>query len=669
MSGGDTPATADRQRFDALTEAVRRHQTAYYELDAPSIPDAEYDRLVAELEELARRHPEWVSTDAPIVHVGGSVRSDLAPVHFAVPVLSLNNVRSRDELAQFITRINEPGPYVVELKIDGLSVVLQYRRGRLTLAATRGTGDTGEDVTANVRQIRDVPAELPEPIDLEVRGEVYLSRSRFLELNRERAARGESLLANPRNAAAGSLRQLDPNVTAERQLSAFCYEIRAAPVLPATQHAALERLAALGFPVEPNWRRCDSLDEIWQYVSYWEQRRAQLDYDTDGLVVKLDDLERSRSLGATQKAPRAQVAFKYPPDEDVTVVTGIRLTVGRTGAVTPTAELAPVRLGGTTVTRASLHNASFLERLDVRVGDHVVVRKAGEIIPEIVSVLVEARQGNEPVFRYPTTCPECGTLLVREPDDVEVRCPATLTCPAQRREGLIHYGSRGALDIAGLGEKTVDLLLSEHLVDSPADLYALEADRLQALPRLGPVAAANLVRAIQASRGLPLSRLLVALGIRHVGERVAEALAEQFGSLDALMAASADEVAQVPGVGPVIAQSVAAFFQAPRNRALVAALREAGVNFLEPPREPKAAGPWSGEVVVITGVLAASDRKTAQAAVEQAGGRVQDAVTRATTLVVAGDRAGSKLARARQLGIPVIDEQEFWARMTNGRTL
>ncbi len=673
MSAG-APTGADpqdeRRRWDWLRQEVRRHQAAYHRDDAPLVPDAEYDRLVAELEELAGRHPDWASADSPAEQVGAPGRAALAPVRFTRPVLSLNNARSRQELEEFMARVGVVGPWVVELKIDGLSVILRYQRGRLRLAATRGDGATGEDVTANVAAIAGVPHQLSEPLDLEVRGEVYLPRTRLRALNAERESRGEPPLANPRNAAAGSLRQLDPAITAARGLAAFLYEIRDGAALASipTQGAALERLAGLGFAVEPHWQRCADLEAVWEFVQEWRERRRELDYDTDGLVVKLDDLGEAARLGATQKAPRAAVAFKYPPDEDVATVRGIRLTVGRTGAVTPTAELSPVRLAGTTVTRASLHNANILERLDVRVGDRVVVRKAGEVIPEIVSVLTAERQGTEVPYTYPATCPECGTPLVRAPGEVDIRCPAALTCPAQRREGLIHYGSRGALDIAGLGDKTVDLLLSTGLVATPVDLYALTADRLAALPRFGPLAAENLVRAVAASRSQPLSRLLVAFGIRHVGERVAAALARHFRTLDGLMAASADEVASVPGVGPVIAESVAAFFSAPAGQALVSGLRQAGVNFVEPePAAEPVPGPMAGQSVVVTGALAGASRREAEAAVVAAGGRVQSAVTRQTTLVVAGEGAGSKLDRARALEIEVIDEQEFWSRVANGR--
>ena len=671
--GGSAPRDADpqhdRMRWDALTSEVRRHQVAYHRDDAPTVPDAEYDRLVAEVEELQRRHPDWGAKDSPVARVGAKGRPTLAPVRFTRPVLSLSNARSREELGEFMARVGVPGPWLVEMKIDGLSVILRYRQGRLVLAATRGDGSMGEDVTANAATVAGIPAKLSAPVDLEVRGEVYLAKSRLAALNAERAARGEPLLANPRNAAAGSLRQLDPTITAARGLSAFLYEIREADPPPVTQEAALARLAALGFAVEPHWQRCADLETVWHFVEGWRERRRTLDYDTDGLVVKLDDLKAAARLGATQKAPRAAVAFKYPPDEDVATVLGIRLTVGRTGAVTPTADLSPVQLAGTTVTRASLHNANILERLDVRVGDRVVVRKAGEIIPEIVSVLTAERTGTEAPYVYPDACPECGTPLVREPDEVDIRCPAVLTCPAQRREGLIHYGSRGALDIAGLGDKTVDQLLSVGWVATPVDLYALSADRLAELPRFGPVAADNLVRAVAASRSQPLSRLLVAFGIRHVGERVAAALAGHFRTLDALMAAEADEVAAVPGVGPIIAESVVAFFGAPTGQALVEGLGRAGVNFVEPEGDPDVeTGPLTGQSVVVTGTLARASRREAEDAVTRAGGRVQSAVTRQTTLVVAGEGAGRKLDRARALDIDVIDEQEFWSRVANGRT-
>lgn len=659
-----------RARMARLTEMVRELARRYHEDDRPAVSDEEYDALSAELQRLEAQHPEWADPESPLAQVGGRRASGLAAVHFDRPVLSLNNVRSLEELSEFDARMRqalgtEP-VYVGELKIDGLSVIVTYERGRFRRAATRGDGVTGEDVTENVRTIADVPDRLSEPVNLEVRGEVYLRRSTFDELNTERRARGESLLANPRNAAAGSLRQLDPVMTRERRLSAFFYEIREADALPGTQAAALERLGLLGLPVEPHWALCPDFRALTQFVVSWETARRALDYVTDGLVVKLNNLEAARRMGHTQKAPRAQVAYKYAAEVGVTRVVGISLSVGRTGTVTPTADLEPVSLQGTTVTRASLHNADILAALDVRVGDTVEVRKAGEVIPEVVRVVVELRTGQERPFRYPLVCPECQSPLVREPEEVAWRCPNRFGCPAQRREALIHFGSRGAMDIEGLGEKTVDALLEAGRVQSPADLYRLRVDDLRGLPRFGPVMAENLVRAIEASRERPLSRLLVALNIRYVGEKAAVLLARHFETLDRLRDASVGELADVPGVGPVVAESVRRFFVTPEERVLVEALAAAGVNTVEP-LSGEVSGPFSGDTVVITGKLRHTSRPEAESLVQSLGGRVASSVSSRTTLLVAGEDAGSKLTRARELGVAIIDEEEFWRRAANGR--
>jgi DNA ligase (NAD+) len=663
-----TPEEA-RARITALTEAIREHSRRYHQEDKPTITDAEYDALVAELGRLEQAWPALALPESPLSQVGAPARGDLPPVRYERPVLSLNNVHSLEELAEFVARLEGqlgvPPAFVAELKIDGLSVILQYRRGELTRGSTRGDGVTGEDVTDNVRQIPAIPATLTEPVDLEVRGEVYLARSRFAELNRERAAGGQEPLANPRNAAAGSLRQLNPAITRERGLAAFIYEIREGNPLPNTQTESLRRLEALGFPVEPHWARLVGTEALAQFVSRWHEDRNTLDYDTDGLVIKLDDLEASRALGNTQKAPRAAVAYKYPPEAGVTRVTGIRLQVGRTGAVTPTAELEPVRLAGTTVTRASLHNANIVAALDVRIGDWVTVHKAGEVIPEVLGVLTERRTGAEEPFGYPAICPECGTPLVREADEVQWRCPASLTCPAQRREALMHFGSRGAMDIEGLGEKTVDLLLAEGLVQTPADIYRLSETQLAELPRFGPVAARNLMRAINDSRTRPLERLLTALNIRHVGEKAAQVLANHFGTLDAIMGATEADLTGVPGVGPIVAGSIVRFFRDPTQRALIEDLRALGLDFVQPHAGP-AEGPFRGQTIVVTGTLERLSRQEAEALIRRLGGQAASSVSRRTSFVIAGENAGAKLARARELGVPVITEEEFWAKMPKG---
>jgi DNA ligase (NAD+) len=666
-----TPTESDiRDRMARLAALIREYDLRYHGEDRPAVSDAEYDALVQELARLEAQYPEWVDPDSPTRRVGSRPAGGLPTVRFADPVLSLTNVRSTEELQDFHQRmveaVGEPVSYVGELKIDGLSVVLNYTRGRLTRAATRGDGLEGEDVTANVRTIAAVPETLSEAVTVEIRGEVYLAKSTFVALNAERAASGQPLLANPRNAAAGSLRQLDPEVTRARRLSAFFYEIRRADSMPATQADTLTTLAAWGLPVEPHWEVCVGLDGLTRFIARWETRRHDLDYETDGLVLKLNDLAAARALGHTQKAPRAQVAYKYPAEIAVTRVQSISLSVGRTGAITPTADLEPVRLQGTTVTRASLHNANIVQILDVRIGDTVEVRKAGEVIPEVVRVLTELRTGREEPFRFPTHCPECGTPLVRDTDEAVWRCPNQWGCPAQRREALLHFGSRAAMDIGGLGEKTVDLLLAADLVHEPADLYRLDLATLTALPRFAETSARNLLRQIDDSRRRPLSRLIYALNIRHVGEKAAQSLARHFGRLDRLMAADEGELAEIPGVGPVLAASVSGFFRDPEQRARVERLVQAGVTVEEPADVVAAAGPFAGETVVITGTLERMSRSAAEELVRQLGGKVTGSVSTRTTLVVAGASPGSKLQRARELGVPVIDEEEFWRRAANG---
>ncbi|MBX5467763.1 MAG: NAD-dependent DNA ligase LigA [Firmicutes bacterium] len=653
-----------------LAEAIRYHNHLYYDLDQPELSDQEYDLLVEELARLERAYPEWALPDSPLGQVGGRAQEGFRPVHFAEPVLSLSNLHDREELADFIRRMEAeaggPVAFCAELKIDGLSVILNYEAGRFVRAATRGDGITGEDVTLNVATIADLPAVLRDPVTIEVRGEVYLARSRFEALNRERARTGLPLFANPRNAAAGSLRQLDPEVTRGRGLSLYCYEIRACSEPVTHQHEALERLAFLGFPVEPHWQRCQGLDALWDYVLRWQQGRAELDFETDGLVFKLDDLMLARRIGNTQKAPRWAMAFKFPPEEALTQVRRIVLSVGRTGSLTPTAELEPVRLAGTQVSRASLHNADIIQALDVREGDWVYVRKAGEIIPEVVRVERSLRPPGTVPFVFPDRCPVCGGEVRRLPGEAAYRCLNTMGCPAQLREALIHFGSRAAMDIEGLGERTVDLLLDQGLVHDVADLYRLTAEQLAPLPRFGPVLAEKLVAAIAASRERPWARLLYALGIRLVGEKVAQVLAQHFPSLEQLAAASREALTAVPEVGPKIAESVRQFFEEPRNWAVLEKLRQAGVKMADEPRAAPAQGPLTGQVLVVTGTLQHFTRQAVEAAIVAAGGRVAASVSRRTTAVVAGDNPGSKLERAQALGIPVWTEAELLEKLGHG---
>jgi DNA ligase (NAD+) len=653
---------AARARAEALREAIHRADYHYYVLDAPEVDDATYDAWMRELRDLEARFPELVTPDSPTQRVGGRPAEGFAQVRHPVPLLSLDNAFGPEELREFDARLRrwlgDARPrYVVELKIDGLSVALTYEDGVFVQGATRGDGTVGEDVTANLRTLREVPLRLREavPGTLVVRGEVYMPRSAFLALNARRQAEGQPLFANPRNAGAGSLRQLDPRVTAERGLRLFCYQILVGPRLD--QWEALQALRRWGFPVNPHGRLCADVEEALAYCESWRDRRQELDYATDGLVVKVDQVELQERLGATGHAPRWAVAYKFPAEVARTRVRAIGVSVGRTGVLTPMAELEPVVIAGTTVSRASLHNADWVAAKDVRPGDTVWVRKAGEVIPEVVEVDPTGRpEGAEP-FVMPDRCPVCDGPVVRVPGEAAHRC-TNPTCPAQVMGLLIHWGARSAMDIEGLGEKTVRALLEAGLVRDPADLYGLTVEQLQALPRFAEKSAQNLVAAIQASRDRPLWRLLVALGIRFVGERVAQVLARHFRSLDALARASEEELAAIPDIGPKIAASVASFFADPDNRALLARLRAAGVRQEDPEPEPAPAptGPLAGKTFVLTGTLPRWTREEATRAIEAAGGRVTDSVSRRTDYVVAGERPGSKLDRARALGIPVLDE-------------
>jgi DNA ligase (NAD+) len=662
-----------RERVHQLRELIAYHNRRYYVDDQPEISDAEYDQLVAELARLEAQFPDLRDALSPAERVGGEPSAQFQIVRFAKPVLSLNNVHSFEEFLDFRARIqeavgsSEPLAFTGELKIDGLSVVLDYRDGRLVRAATRGDGERGEDVTDNVRQLSALPKVLTEPVTGQFRGEVYLARRQFERLNQERQAAGLSLFANPRNAAAGSLRQLDPAITRQRQLSLWVYEIRELSAWPAAldrQSAALTWLGRWGFPVEPHWQVLVDDRAVQAYIDQWlsPQARAALDFDIDGLVMKLDRLDWQQLLGATQKAPRWAVAYKFPPDEALTRVKDIVISVGRTGALTPTAELEPVWLAGTRVSRASLHNEDILRQLDVRIGDSVYVRKAGEIIPEVVRVERSLRPADAQPFVFPTTCPACGARVVRLAGESAHRCTGGLACPAQLRELLIHFASRDAMDIEGLGEKTVDLLLQAGLVRSLADLYRLTPDALRQLPRMGPVLADKLIQRIDRSRQNPLSRLIFGLGIRYVGAKGAQVLARHFGEMDALMAASEQDLMAVPDVGEQTAQSVRAFFEQPHNQAVIQDLKALGVNMTEP-RETAAQLPWQGLTIVLTGTLSSMSRKQAQARIEALGGQVADSVSRRTTWVVAGDRPGSKREKANAYGIPVLSEQEFLDRL------
>ena len=656
-------ATDARRRIEELRSEIRRHERLYYVEDRPELTDAEFDRLMSELAELERLHPDLATPDSPTRRVGGEPAEGFATVEHSLPMLSLENAYSWDEAEAWRARLvralgSEPDGYVAELKIDGLSISLRYEGGVLVRGATRGDGFRGEDVTDNVRTIRTIPLRLGEPETLEVRGEVFYPRSAFGKLNAEREAAGEPLFANPRNAAAGTLRLLDSRITARRGLAACLYAIAVAGKLPPTQSAALDMLKALGLPAHPHWKRLPTFAEVRSFVEEWGTAREDLDFETDGVVIKVDDRRLQEELGATAKSPRWALAYKYPPEDATTVVREISVHVGRTGVLTPVAHFDPIVLAGTTVKRATLHNYEDLARKDVRVGDTVVVEKGGDVIPKVVRVVTEKRPAESVPFAMPETCPVCGDPVAREEGEVATRC-VNPACPAVVREALRHFCSRRAMRIEGLGEKLVDQLVREGLLTDVASIYALTADSLAQLDRWGEKSASNLIAEIEQSRESDLSRLLFALGIRHVGEKAAGTLARRFGSLDALVQATEDDLQGVEEVGPNTAAAVVAWFSHPRHRELVERLRGHGVNFLSKEPRPAAGGPLAGKTVVITGSLPGVTRDEAARRLEAAGARIAGSVSKKTDYVVAGEAAGSKLEKAKSLGVETVS----WERM------
>jgi len=660
-----------RSRVVFLREEILRHEHLYYVLDTPEIPDDQYDGLFAELRRLEEEHPSLRSPDSPTQRVGGKAAEGFAKVRLSVPMLSLDNALDTEELSAFLTRTapfaGEHG-YLCELKIDGLAVSLVYENGVFAQGTTRGDGRTGEDVTANIRTIRNLPLRISGafPPKIEVRGEVLLQRQHFADLNVEREERGEPLFANPRNAAAGSLRQLDPAVVAERRLSIFLYTV-VDPVLfdLKTQEEALRKLAVLGLPVQPAWRRCAAPEDVLAFVEEQREGRFSLPYATDGVVVKLNSIAAWDELGATSHAPRWAIAFKYPPEEKSTRLEDIIVSVGRTGALTPVAVLSPVALSGSVVRRASLHNEDELRRKDVRIGDMVRVRKAGEIIPEILGPVLDARTGEEREFIMPKHCPACGTPAVRLEGEVALRCPNRSSCPAQLKEGLRHFASRSGMDIRGLGDKIVDQLVEKGLLRSLADLYDLNEQTLASLDRMGEKSARNLINALEQSKERPFSRLLSALGIRFTGSRSAEILAEVFRDLPTLRDASEETLAAVDGVGPVMASAIRSFFEQPENQRLLERLEAAGVRAtlprLEDERENEHIGsrPFAGMRLVFTGEMESMTRSEAEEMAKRRGAVCSSSVSKKTSFVVAGKDAGSKLSKALSLGVKVVDEEEF----------
>jgi DNA ligase (NAD+) len=663
-------------RVDWLRDRIRYHNHRYHDLDDPEISDADYDALVRELRALEEQHPDLVTPDSPTQEVGGRASATFAEVVHRVRMQSLDNAFAEAELLAWGARVQRglgqgvAAAYVCELKIDGLAMSLRYEGGRLVQAATRGDGRVGEDVTANVRTIAVVPRRLPKsgPDVLEVRGEVYMPIGAFEELNLRQEKAGMKRFANPRNSAAGSLRQKDPRVTASRELAMWCYQLGEVVGGPefASHHETLDFLSGLGFPVNPEIRTLDGLDAVYGYCTSWQSHRHDLGYEIDGVVVKVDDLVQRDQLGSTSKAPRWAIAYKFPPEERTTLLEDIMVSIGRTGRATPFARLTPVFVGGSTVGVATLHNEDQVAAKDVRPNDTVIVRKAGDVIPEVVGPVLSLRPADSAPWVFPTTCPcPLGSTLVRQAGAAEHRCvePA---CPFQRDQRIIHFASRGAMDIEGLGERTVFLLSDAGLVHDAADIYALGAERLLEFEGFGDVSVGNLLRAIDASKSQPLPRLLVALGIKHVGPAAADALARGFGTLDAVMAASEADLATTEGVGPIIAASVVQWAAEPSNRDMVERLRAAGVDLgrVEVSRLPQV---LAGKAVVVTGTLEGWSREAAEAAIKGRGGKSPGSVSAKTFAVVAGAEPGqAKMAKAEAAGVPILDEAAFATLLETG---
>lgn len=660
---------ADLAEADKLRREIRHNEYLYYVLDAPEITDAEYDRMMVRLRELEARYPDSIPADSPTQRVGGRASSQFTEVRHLEPLLSLGNVFSAEELRAFDERVRSGLPagskveYVMEPKIDGLACSLIYENGKLVRAATRGDGVVGENVTANVRTIRSIPLTLKVPDGetvpelLDVRGEVYMPRQAFMRLNEQRAERGESEFANPRNAAAGSLRQLDPQVTASRSLSFFAYYLVGEGAQP--KHSeSLALLAHYGFKVSENYKVVENIDEAIKYIGDFNELRQGLSYDTDGAVIKVNDVYQQRILGATGKDPRWATAYKYPPEQAETTLEDIDWRVGRTGVLTPTAVLTPVKLSGSVISRATLHNEDFIRAKDIRIGDRVVINKAGEIIPEVLRVVVEKRTGDEKEVAIPSVCPECGWRVERQGEEAAIRC-TNPHCPALGREGLIHFVSRDAMNIDGCGPSVINALLDAGLVRDAADLYSLRKDDLLKLERMGEKSADNLLAALAESKKNELDKLLFALGIRHVGAKVARILATEFGSMEKLQQAQPEELAQIRDIGDKIAESVVTWLNVPANIDLVERLAAAGLTMTFTPTASQEDNPFFGKTLVFTGTMPTLGRAEAKTMAQDVGAKVSGSVSKKTDYVIAGSEAGSKLEKAQQLGVTVIDEAEF----------
>lgn len=659
------------RRIQELRDLLNEYNYQYYVLDAPTVPDSEYDRLMQELMKLEEQFPELVTPNSPTQRVGGEPLDAFEKIEHAAPMLSLSNAFNEQDLRDFDRRVRERVgsnvAYVCELKIDGLAVALTYENGEFIQGATRGDGTIGEDITNNLKTIRSIPLTLRKRVNLEVRGEVFMPKRSFLQLNDMREKQGEPLFANPRNAAAGSLRQLDPKIAASRNLDIFVYGIGVMEGIEVDSHSeGLEVLKSLGFKVNPEWKKCNSIDEVIQFIEGWFEKRPTLPYEIDGIVIKVDSLRQQEQLGATAKSPRWAIAYKFPAEEVATKLIDIELSVGRTGVVTPTAILEPVTVAGTTVRRASLHNEDLIKEKDIRIGDTVIVHKAGDIIPEVTQVIFDRRTGEEKPFQMPKHCPACGSDLVRLDGEVALRC-LNPKCPAQIVEGIIHFVSRDAMNIEGLGEKVVKQLYDEGLIEDVADLYKLKKEELVKLERMGEKSSDNLLEAIERSKENSLERLLFGLGIRFVGSKAAKTLAETCLTLDNLMAKTREELQQIDEIGEKMADSIVRYFEKEEVRELIAELRNLGVNMtykgVKRDKPEHIDSIFAGKTVVLTGKLSSFSRSEAKAEIEARGGKVTGSVSKNTDIVIAGEDAGSKLAKAQQLGIRIMDEEEFKANL------
>ena len=660
-------STTIQQRIEALKEQLNRWSHEYYVEDKPTATDAEYDKAYHELVALEAEHPEFVTPDSPTQRVGGEVLDQFQKVTHTNPMLSLSNAFSKEDLEEFDARLrkltNRAIEYVCELKIDGLSIALTYQNGQLVLGATRGDGTTGEDVTGNVRTIKSVPLSLKEPWNIEVRGECYMPKKAFVALNQSREEEGLEVFANPRNAAAGSLRQLDPKIAAKRNLSVFLYSSPSVEELNvSTQEELLEKMAEIGFVTNPERLKCQTIDEVWNYIETIASKRPDLPYEIDGMVIKVNDFTAQEEIGFTVKAPRWAIAYKFPAEEAQTVVRDIEWTVGRTGVVTPTAVMDPVQLAGTTVRRASLHNIDLIKERDIRLEDTVVIHKAGDIIPEVTRVILEKRPETSKPYEFPTTCPVCHEKLEHLEEEVAIRC-LNPKCPAQLTEGLSHFVSRNAMNMSGIGPRVIKQLFEEGLVMDVADLYKLTLDQLLALDKVQQKSAENILEAIEKSKENSLERLLTGLGIRHVGTKAAKELAQHFKTMTALQEASIEQLLEIDGLGDIIAYSVKTYFEQPSVQELIQELQDSGVNmtYLGVTKDDSAASGHvlSGKTVVLTGTLEQLTRQDAKEKLESLGAKVTGSVSKKTDVVIAGHSAGSKLTKANDLGIEVWSEQQF----------